>query len=368
MKDIDELLSALIERRGSDLHLKVGRPPLFRIAGKMVPTEFPVLDEESCKDLVYSMMSAAQIETFEASHELDFSYGYGQVARFRINAFQQRGHSGAVMRLVPAKVPTIDSLKLPAVLKDIATRNQGLVLVTGPTGSGKSTTLAAMIEYVNETRQAHIMTVEDPIEFVYTDNNSVINQRELGLDTFSFPEALKHVLRQDPDVILIGEMRDPETITTAITAAETGHLVFSTLHTIDSGQSVDRVIDSFPTDQQQQIRIQLAATLQAVVSQRLCRRADGGGRVPAMEIMINSPTVRKHIEEGRTGSIHKTIEESVTHYRMQTLNQSLLALASRGFITFEEAMTATNNPDEFKLYFHRATQAAAAAAAPAKPA
>jgi len=361
MLNIDEVLRTLAQRKGSDLHLKVGRPPLFRIGGKMVPTEFEPLSEEDLKTAVYSMMNESQIQQFELHRELDMSYTLERVARFRVNVFQQRGQMGAVMRIVPLRVPSLDDLRLPAVLKDIASKPQGLILVTGPTGSGKSTTLAGMIQHINLNRQCHVMAVEDPIEFSYTDENSVINQRELGLDTESFGEALKHVLRQDPDVILVGEMRDLVTISTAITAAETGHLVFSTLHTIDSTQSVDRIIDSFPSEQQQQIRLQLSMCLQAVISQRLVRRADGTGRLPAMEIMINSPTVRKFIEEGKTGSIHKTIEQSVTHYRMQTLNQALVALCKQGYVSFDDALAASNNPDEFKLNYRGIFSSGAAA-------
>lgn len=361
MINIDEILRALASRKGSDLHLKVGRPPLFRIGGRIVPSEFPPLTEEEVKDALYSTMNETQIQSFELHRELDMSYMLPGVARFRINVFQQRGQIGAVMRIVPLKVPSLDDLRMPPVLKDVASKPQGLVLVTGPTGSGKSTTLAGMIQHINTTRQCHVMTIEDPIEFAYTDENSVINQRELGMDTESFAAALKHVLRQDPDVILIGEMRDLETISTAITAAETGHLVFSTLHTIDATQSVDRIIDSFPSEQQQQIRLQLSMALQAVISQRLCRRADGTGRVPALEIMINSPTIRKYIEEGQTGSIHKAIEQSVTHYRMQTLNQSLVALCKKGFVSFEDALAVSNNPDEFKLNYRGIFASGAAA-------
>lgn len=346
---LDELLTELVKRKGSDLHLKVGRPPLMRLAGKIVPTEFDKISPDTIKALVYPIMNQFQVQKFEENWELDFSYSLKEVARFRVNAFFQKGFIGAVFRMIPLKIPTADELGLPPILKDLAMKNQGLILVTGPTGSGKTTTLAAMMNHINANRQAHIVTVEDPIEFVYKDNQSAINQREIGQDTKNFGEALKHVLRQDPDVILVGEMRDVETISIAITAAETGHLVFSTLHTNDATQTIDRVVDSFPAEQQQQVRLQLAMCLQGVVSQRLVRRADGQGRAAALEIMINSPTIKKMIEEANTSQIKKSIESSVTYYRMQTLNQSLVALVHNQIVSEEEAMAVSNNQEEFKL-------------------
>lgn len=347
--NLDELLELLIQRKGSDLHVKVGRPPLMRISGKIVPTEFERVTLETAKTLIYGIMTPFQIQKFESDWELDFSYSLKDVARFRVNAYFQRGAVGAAFRMIPFKIPTIDEMSLPPVLKDLALKHQGLILVTGPTGSGKSTTLASMIDHINANRQCHIMTVEDPIEFVYKDNQAMINQREIGADTQSFANALKHVLRQDPDVILVGEMRDLETISTAVTAAETGHLVFSTLHTNDAKQTIDRIVDSFHSEQQQQVRIQLSLTLQGVLCQRLVRRADGNGRVAALEVMINSPTIKKLIEEGNTSGINKAIESSVTYYRMQTLNQSLVAHVQENIITEEEALGASNNQEEFKL-------------------
>lgn len=347
--ELDELLHLVIERKGSDLHLKVGRPPLLRIAGKIVPTELEKLSPEHTKNLLYSIMNPYQIQKFEEEWEIDFSYGLKDLARFRVNAFFQRGVVGAVLRMIPYKIPSIDELGLPPILKDLSLKPQGLILVTGPTGCGKSTTLASMIDYINNHRQCHIITVEDPIEFIYKDQQAEINQRELGLDTKTFATALRHILRQDPDVILVGEMRDMETMATVISAAETGHLVFSTLHTIDATQSIDRIIDSFPANQQQQIRLQLSRTLQGVISQRLVRRIDGQGRCAAIEIMINSPTIRKLIEEGNISQIKKAIESSSTYYRMQTLNQSLVALVKNGIISEQEALSASGNPEEFKL-------------------
>lgn len=347
--NLDEILLLSVERKTSDIHLKSGRPPIFRIAGKVVPTELDKLTSDDIKNLLYHIMTDFQIKQFEEMWEMDFSYSLKDIARFRVNVFKQKGEIGAVFRMIPLKIPSIDELALPAVLKDISLKPQGLILVTGPTGSGKSTTLAAMINHINQSRQCHIITVEDPIEFVYKDNLSVINQRELGLDTKSFSESLKHALRQDPDVILIGEMRDLETIQIAITAAETGHLVMSTLHTVDAKQSIDRIIDAFPSYQQNQVRLQLSLVLQAVISQKLLKRSDGEGRVSAVEVMINSPTIKKLIQEGKTSDINKAIEESVTYYRMQTLNQALVDLVKKEIVTEEEALYNSNNPEEFKL-------------------
>ncbi|NUP99316.1 MAG: type IV pilus twitching motility protein PilT [Armatimonadetes bacterium] len=344
---VDEILTALLQRRGSDLHLKVGRPPLFRISGSMVPSEFEPLDAAALDDLILGLMGPHLVEKLERDRAVDFAYALGEKARFRVNAFYQRGHLGAVLRAVPMRVPTLEQLYLPSVCKDIALSPSGLVLVTGPTGSGKSTTLAAMIEHINDRRQAHIMTIEDPVEFVYADRNSVINQREVGLDAPTFSSALRHVLRQDPDVILVGEMRDPETISTAITAAETGHLVFSTLHTNDAPQTVDRILDTFPPEQQLQVRMQLSTVLRAVVSQRLVPMASKPGRVAAVEVMVSSPPVQKHIADGDIERLHRIIEESAGgFYRMQTLNQSLGMLAAKALITTEAAEAASPDADE----------------------
>ncbi|MDI6785397.1 MAG: type IV pilus twitching motility protein PilT [bacterium] len=348
MVNIDELLNLLIERKGSDLHLKVNRPPLIRIYGRLIPTEFNVLTPQDTKDLVYSMLNPVQVQKFERELELDLSYTYKNIARFRVNVFRQRGVVGAAIRMISYKIPTIDELGLPSVLKDLASKDNGFILITGPAGCGKSTTLASLIDYINNTRECHIITIEDPIEFVYQDNLSAINQREIELDTRSFKDALKHILRQDPDVILIGEMRDFETMSIAITAAETGHLVFSTLHTNDATQSINRIIDSFPVNQQQQVRIQLSLALQGIISQRLLNKADGSGRVAAVEIMINSPTIKKLIEEGKISEIHKAIESSVLYYRMQTIDQSLVELYNKGLITFEEALSVSVNAEELK--------------------
>jgi len=346
--NIEELLNLLIERKGSDLHLKVGRPPLIRVYGKLIPTELKILTFEDTKELIYSMLNSAQVQRFERDLELDFSYSYKNIARFRVNVFRQRGAVGTVIRMISYKIPTIDELGLPSVLKDLSSKDKGLILVTGPTGCGKSTTLAALINYINNNREGHIITIEDPIEFVYQDNLSAINQREIELDTKSFKYALKHILRQDPDVILIGEMRDFETMSIAMTAAETGHLVFSTLHANDATQAVDRIIDSFPVNQQPQIRLQLSLVLQGIISQRLLNKADGSGRIAAVELLINSPTIKKLIEEGKTSEIHKAIESSVLYYRMQTLDQSLVELYNKGWIAFDEALSISPNPEGLK--------------------
>jgi twitching motility protein PilT len=359
MLEIDKLLAELAEKNGSDLHLKVGRPPLFRLAGNLVPTGYEEIAPQDMRDSIYRIMAASVRRRFEDNLEIDFSYEVPGLARFRVNVFVQRGQIGAVFRLVPIEVPTIDGLGLPQVLKLLADRLNGLVLVTGPTGSGKSTTLACMIEHINALRPVHIVTVEDPIEFVYTDQLATINQRELGIDTKELHAALRAVLRQDPDVILIGEMRDRETMNFAITAAETGHLVLSTLHTNDAKQTMDRILDTFP-DTAQQIRMQMALLLRGVVSQRLLRRADGMGLVPAMEIMINTAHLTELIEKGATRELEKAISEG-RHYQMQTFNQSLLDLVRSGMVTEEEAVASSPAPEELRLGLRGVTKGSAAA-------
>ncbi|MBI4709539.1 MAG: type IV pilus twitching motility protein PilT [Nitrospirae bacterium] len=348
---IDEYLKALVERGGSDLHLKVGRPPLMRIKGELMPAEYPPVGRDEIKEFLLPMLSDSQIKKFEAERELDFSYFVEGLARFRGNMFYQMGSMGAVFRAIPMEIKTLDQLALPEVFKELVFRNQGIILVTGPTGSGKSTTLAAMIDHLNENRPLHIITIEDPLEFVHKDKKCTINQREIGFDTLSFSAALKRALRQDPDVILVGEMRDAETITIAMTAAETGHLVFSTLHTNDAKQSIDRIIDTFSPEQQHQVRMQLAMTLCATVSQRLIKSADGKGRVAVIEVMINTPSIRKMIEEGKTGAIDKMINDSASLYKMQTMNQHLLQLAKNRVITKEDALSVSNNPNDLRIMF-----------------
>jgi len=349
MIDIDAVLRELVTRRGSDLHLKVGRPPLMRISSDLLPSEFAPVTEEDMQTVLRKILGDEGWKRLETEFEVDASYEIADVARFRLNAFKERGRFGAAMRVIPLVTPSLDGLGLPAVLKDICQAPQGLVLVTGPTGSGKSTTLAAMISHINDTEPLHIITIEDPIEFIYADRKSTVRQRQLGNDVKSLAEALRRVLRQDPDVILMGEMRDPETIELAMHAAETGHLVFSTLHTNDAKQTLDRIIDAFPSDAHGQIRAQMGLALQAVVSQRLVRRADGSGRVAAMEIMINSPQIRELILEGKTTSIEKAMASSGDFYRMQTFNQSLAKMILDKSISEAEGCAASTSPNDLKL-------------------
>lgn len=347
---IEDFLKAIYEKGASDLHLKVGRPPMMRLRGDLAPFEaIPALTPTDTQRYIYSVISSEQQKRLEEEKELDFSFFVRGMARFRGNAFFQKGALGAVFRIIPAKVPSVEDLGLPEVLKELVNRQQGLMLVTGPTGSGKSTTLAALIDYINVTQPVHVITIEDPIEFVYQDKLAVINQREVGSDTASFPQALRRALRQDPDVILIGEMRDQTTISTALTAAETGHLVFGTLHTNDAKQSIDRVLDAFPPDQQSQVRMQLAKCLNAIVSQRLLKRADGKGRVAVQEILINTPMVQKLIEENKIGAIAKAIEDSASYYKMQSFNQALMGFIKGKQISVEEALSFSNNPNDLKI-------------------
>jgi twitching motility protein PilT len=351
MTDIDAVLKELVNRRGSDLHLKVGRPPLMRISSDLLPSEFAPTDVADLEQILRKLLGDEGWKRLNHDFEADASYEIEGVARFRLNAFKERNRFGAALRVIPLTTPTLEGLGHPAVLKDICQAPQGLVLVTGPTGSGKSTTLAAMISHINETQPLHIVTIEDPIEFIYVDKKCTIRQRQLGNDVKTLGEALRRVLRQDPDVILVGEMRDPETIELAMHAAETGHLVFSTLHTNDAKQTLDRIVDTFPSDAHQQIRSQLALALQAVISQRLVRRSDGSGRIAALEVMINSPQIRELVAEGKTSSIEKAMAQSGDYYRMQTFNQSLAKLVMSKTITEEEAIGASTNPGDLKLMF-----------------
>lgn len=356
---LEELLKALVEKGGSDLHLKVGLSPVFRIKGDMMVSDFPRLTSEDLRTMVSQFIGTNETKKLELERELDISTSLEGIARFRGNLFFQQGKMGAVFRAIPLHISTIDDLNLPAILKELVLYKQGIILVTGPTGSGKSTALAAMIEHLNCTLQKHVITIEDPVEFIYEDKKCVINQREVGLDTLSFNQALKRALRQDPNVILVGEMRDKETISTAITAAETGHLVLSTLHTNDCKQTVDRVIDSFPAEQQTQVRLQFATTLVAVVAQRLIKRKDGQGRAAAMEVMINTPLIKKLIEDSKTGQIAKAIEDSASFYKTQSFNQSLFALVEKGIVDAEEALAASNNPNDLKIQLSTAKMATA---------
>lgn len=341
---VDDLLHLLIERQGSDLHLTVGSPPGLRLRGEIVPVEnTPPLQPRDTMEMIFNILSEEQRRRFETELELDFAYSIPGVSRFRANVFQQRNSMGAVFRAIPISIPTIEDLGLPKVARALADRPRGLVLVTGPTGSGKSTTLAAMIDHINETRSLHIVTLEDPIEFIHRNKKAYVNQREVGADTHSFASALKRVLRQDPDVILVGEMRDLETIAAAITAAETGHLVLATLHTTGGPATVDRIIDVFPPHQQQQVRMQLSTTLEGVMSQVLMRSTDGRSRVMAMEIMLGIPAISNLIREGKTHQM-PTIIQGGAAQGMQTLDQSLKNLLLGGRITFDEAISKAQNP------------------------
>jgi twitching motility protein PilT len=343
---VDDLLRLMIERGGSDLHITVGSPPGIRLRGEIVPVEnAKVLTPKDTQEMLLSLLSEEQRRRFETELELDFAYSIPGLSRFRTNIFQQRNSMGAVFRVIPLKIPTLDELNLPRVCKFLAERPRGLVLVTGPTGSGKSTTLAAMIDHINETRHVHIITLEDPIEFMHKNKKAYVNQREVGEDTHSFTSALKRVLRQDPDVILVGEMRDLETISAALTAAETGHLVLATLHTTGGPETVDRIIDVFPPHQQQQVRMQLSTTLEGVLSQTLLRSTDGKSRVMAMEIMLGIPAISNLIREGKTHQM-ATIIQGGASMGMQTLDQHLKALLQAGKITFEEAIQKAKEPRE----------------------
>jgi twitching motility protein PilT len=344
-----ELLKFMAKKEASDLHLKPMRPPLLRVKGKLIPINTEALQPKDLEEMLLAILSPAQKEKLEANQSVDIGYGVTGVARFRANFFVQRGSIAAVFRRIPFKIPEIAELGLPEVLETFVHIPAGLVLITGPTGSGKSTTLAAIMRSIIEKRPVHIVTIEDPIEYLFADGKAAVSQREVATDTPGFPDALKNMFRQDPDVVMVGEMRDWQTIQTVITAAETGHLVFSTLHTNSAGQSIDRIIDSCPAGQQQQLRSQLALVLRAIVSMRLIEKSDGSGLAPVCEIMINSPKIAKHIEKGETKEIHEEIETSVGYYRMQTMNQSLIALLVNGRITYERAMQLSTDPEDLSL-------------------
>jgi twitching motility protein PilT len=348
---IDDLLRRAVESRASDLHLKVGNHPYLRVDGLLnAVTEVPRITPEEMLSMAFSMMTNRQKQKFKETAELDMAYGVAGLGRFRVNVFQQRGNVGMVLRVIPTKIRTLEELELPRVLATVCEEQRGLVLCTGTTGSGKSTTLAAMIDRINSLRPEHIITIEDPIEYLHRDKKGFINQREVEVDTSSFSTALRAALRQDPDVVLVGEMRDLETISTALLAAETGHLVLSTLHTLDATETIQRIIAVFPPPEQKQIRLQLASTLKAVVSQRLVRKGDGSGRVPACEVMIATGYIRDCImNPDKTRMIRDAIAAGTSQYGMQTFDQSLFDLYSRNLITLEEALTRASNPDDFRL-------------------
>jgi twitching motility protein PilT len=349
--NINDLLKMAIERKASDLHLKVGSHPVLRIDGELVPLgELKRLMQEDTIGMAFSIMNARQKQRFKEELELDIAYSVPGLGRFRCNVFQQRGAVGLVLRVIPARIQSVRELMLPPVLERICEERRGLVLATGTTGSGKSTTLAAMVDYINNSRGEHIMTIEDPIEFLHRDKKSIVNQREVDVDTRGFSTALRAALRQDPDVLLVGEMRDFETIETALLAAETGHLVFSTLHTLDATETVNRIISVFPPHHQKQIRIQLSQVLKAIISLRLVPRADGIGRVPAAEVLISTGYIRECIEnKEKTKYIREQIALGTSQYGMQTFDQSLYQLYKSGLITLDEALKRASNPDEFKL-------------------
>ncbi|HET9300579.1 MAG TPA: PilT/PilU family type 4a pilus ATPase [Candidatus Polarisedimenticolaceae bacterium] len=348
---INDLLKAATDRGASDLHLKVGSHPVVRVDGRLMPlTAEKRLMQEDTIAMAFSIMSARQKQKFKDNFEIDMAYSVPGLGRFRCSVFQQRGTVGLVLRVIPVRILTIKELLLPPVMEVIASERRGLILVTGTTGSGKSTSLAGMIDYINSTRTEHIMTIEDPIEFLHRDKKSLVNQREVEVDTKTFSFALRSALRQDPDVILVGEMRDYETIETALHAAETGHLVLSTLHTLDATETVNRIISVFPPHQQKQIRLQLAAVLKSVVSMRLVPRADGKGRVPAVEVLRSTAYIRDCVEnKEKTKLIRDAIAAGTSQYGMQTFDQSLFRLYKSELISFEEALRQASNPDEFKL-------------------
>ena len=351
--DLTDILKVAIKGNASDIHLKAGLPPMFRLDGSLAPLKNgrPMVPDQIQK-IAQTVMNQTQKDRFEQNREVDLAYGVPGVGRFRVNIFQQRGTIGIVFRVIPFHVKRIQQLNLPKVVETIAMEPRGLVLVTGTTGSGKSTTLAAMLDHINANRTSHIVTIEDPIEFLLRDKRSIINQREIGVDTFSFASALRAALRQDPDVILVGEMRDFETIETALTAAETGHLVLSTVHTIDAAETITRIVSVFPPHQQAQVHLQLSGIIKGIISQRLVPRADERGRVPAAEILVSTARIRECIAEvERVREIPDAITKGFTTYGMQTFDQSLMSLVKRGLVTYEEALRWVSNPDDFALRF-----------------
>jgi len=349
--DINQILVEALEHEASDVHIKEGAPPIFRVNGTLKPfNKVKPFDHNDMSKMAFGLMNDWQKERFIKNREVDMGYEVYGLGRFRVNVYQQRGKLSIALRIVPYQIKSLEELYLPTVIANVALENRGLILVTGTTGSGKSTTLASMIDIINKNRNSHIITIEDPIEFIHEDKKSIIDQREVGSDTSTFSSALRVALRQDPDVILVGEMRDFETIETALTAAETGHLVMSTLHTLNATETITRIISVFPPYHQKQVRLQLAAVLKGVVSQRLVPRVDGMGRVPAVEILISTARVRECIvEKDKTSELNDAISKGQTAYGMQTFDQSLMHLMKLNLITFEEALKHCTNPDDFAL-------------------
>lgn len=345
---LDDLLQATVEKKASDLFIKAGVPPHVRVDGQITPLDYPEMSLEEVQNLAYGMMTEEQIDSFEQIPEMDLAIGVSGVGRFRVNLFRQRGSIAMVFRHITRPNFSFEDLYLPPVIKKISLSQRGLVLVTGTTGSGKSTTLAAMINHINENRRCHIITVEDPIEFLHNDKSAIISQREVGFDTKTFDDALRHLLRQAPDVILIGEMRDLETVKTAVAAAETGHTVLSTLHTINAVQTVERIINFFPAYLHDQIRMELALGLQGIICQRLIPKKRGHGRIPAVEVLVSTPLMKKLINEGRTMELLPAIEEG-KHWGMQSFNQSLYKLIMADLVSYEDAMTYATSPEELRL-------------------
>lgn len=349
--DINAILKRAVDMEASDVHMKVGLPPIIRRFGALIPLrDHEKLENDDISTMAYEIMNQYQQAKFETTNEIDLAYSLAEVARFRVNCFRQRGSFGMVFRIVPTDPPQLDDLNLPEVLKRLSLERKGLILVTGTTGSGKSTTLAGMINHINTNRNCHVITIEDPIEFLHRDRKSIINQREVGSDTNSFAMALRAALRQDPDVILVGEMRDRETMDIALTAAETGHLVFSTLHTLDAEETIMRIVSQYPPHQHLQIRIQLAGVLRAAISQRLLPKIDGHGVIPAAEILVSTARIRECIvDETRTQEIRDGIADGTVSYGMQTFDQSLMALVKEGKVSYHEALRNSTNPNDFAL-------------------
>ncbi|RZD16731.1 MAG: type IV pilus twitching motility protein PilT [Candidatus Acididesulfobacter guangdongensis] len=348
---IEKILTFSVNKKASDVHLKVNSAPIFRINGELVvQPDFGVLSKEIIDKIAFSMIDKYQMKVFQENKDVDLAYSLADVGRFRVNIFSQRNSLSIAMRYIPFSVPSIDTLSLPPIVKSVALKERGLILVTGITGSGKSTTLASMINYINANKSVHIITIEDPIEYLHKDIKSIVNQREIGMDVYSFSHGLREALRQDPDVVLVGEMRDLETIETAITAAETGHLVMSTLHTLDAQETINRIIAVFPPYQQKQIRIQLSSVITAVISQRLIQKADKQGRLPAAEILIGTETIKDCIlNEDKTSGIRDYIKAGNTQYGMQTFDQSLYGFYKNNLITYEDALAESTSPNDLAL-------------------